>query len=391
MIGGHPTVDQDIPVSAVLLFIYLVGAIGNQIIFQLNRRKGHRFYMSWVMFGFNMARVLTMVLRIAWTTRPTNVSLAIATEIFANVGILAIYIILLLLVMRVFRATQPSLGWNKPFRRTMHVSYFLLAIALILTVAFTVVTFYTLDPTLRTVALWIQRIAVLYMLIFNIVSVVLLLLSWLLPRTSDVENFGTGSMNSKFIILSVTVFFSVFIAGFRMGLAWSKTRSAANPPWYDSKAALYVIEFGFEIIVVYVLLVTRFDKRFWVPNGSTKPGDYSQLDLDDSLAGKTSEQDIGLENEKTLKHDETLESVETSVQDNALENEKTSKQDETVEHVKTSEHDNALEHDKQDETLENEKTPKQDEPLEHEKTSEQDTALEHEKTSKQNEQKEVSA
>lgn len=243
------------------------------------------------MFGFCMARIVTMVLRIAWATRSTNAGLAIAANIFTTVGVLAIYIALLLLALRVFRATHPSLGWSKLLRKTLQVSYVLLGSAIILTVAFTILTFYTLNPTLRSAAIWIQRAAVLYILMFNVVTIVLLLLSWLLPHASDNENFGTGSIESKMIILGVGICFSIFIAGFRLGVTWSKTRLASDYPWYDSKAAFYVIDFGFEIIVVFLLLVSRFDKRFWVPNGSNKPGDYAQTDLDDSMAKKTSEQD----------------------------------------------------------------------------------------------------
>lgn len=288
------------------------------------------------MFGFCMARVATLVLRIAWTTRSTNASLAIAANIFTNIGVLVIYIVLLLLVMRVFRATHPSLGWNKLLRSTVRVSYVLLGGALILVVAFTILTFYTLNPTLRTVALWIQRVAILYILIFNIVTLVLLLLSSLLPRASDNENFGTGSMESKLIILGVTVFFSVFIAGFRMGLSWSDTRLASNAPWYDSKAAFYVIEFSFEIAVVYVLLVTRFDKMFWVPNGSNKPGDYSQLDLDGSTAGKTPERDNASDEETMLEQEKIPEPEKMPEPDKAQEQDKKVEQGEAPEQSKVS-------------------------------------------------------
>ena len=245
--------------------------------------------MSWAMFGFCMARVGTMVLRIAWTTRSTNAGLAIAAGIFTNIGVIVVYVVLLLLVSRVLRATHPSLGWNKSLRKALRVSYVLIGGALIFTVAFTILNFYTLNPSLRKAALWVQRVAVLYILIFNIVTTVLLLLCWLLPRASDCENFGTGSIESKLIILGAADFFSLFIAGFRMGTAWSDARPASNAPWYDSKAAFYVIEFGFEIVVLYLLLVTRFDKRFWVPNGSNKPGDYSQdVDLDNLTGMKMS-------------------------------------------------------------------------------------------------------
>ena len=256
------------------------------------------------MFGFCMARIVTMVLRIVWATRSTNANLAIAANIFTTIGVLAIYIALLLLALRVFRATHPRLGWSKLVRLTMQVSYVLLGIAITLSISFTVLMFYTLNPTLRSDALWIQRAAVLYMMIFNLMTVIFLLLSWLLPAASDSESFGTGSIKSKLIILGVAMFFTIFIAGFRLGVAWSETRLASDYPWYDSKAAFYVIEFGFEIIVVYLLLVSQFDQRFWVPNGSCKPGDYSRTDRDEPTAEKTSEQDNASGQEKILKQDQ---------------------------------------------------------------------------------------
>ena len=291
MIGGIPTVHQDIPVSAVLIFIYLVGAIANQVIYRRNQRKGLRFPMSWAMFGFCMSRVGTHVLRIAWATRPTNARVAIAALIFTNIGVLVVYVVVLLLALRVFRATHPKLGWNRRLGKTFTVSYVLLLGAVLLVIAFTILTFYTLNPTVRSVALWIQRSAILYMLFFNIASLSLLLLSWLLPRAQDNENFGTGGMGSKLIVLGVAIFFTIFIAGFRTGTAWSAARLASNAAWYDSKAAFYVILFGLEIIIVYLFLLTRFDRRFWVPNGSNKPGDYSRIDLDGSTVKRPLVQD----------------------------------------------------------------------------------------------------
>ena len=356
--------------------------------------------MSWAMFGFCMARVGTLVLRIAWTTRSTNAGLAIAANIFTNIGVLVIYIVLLLLVMRVFRATHPSLGWNKLLRRTVRVSYVLIGVAIILVIAFTILTFYTLNPTLRTVALWIQRAAILYILIFNIVTVVLLLLSWLLPRAADNENFGTGSMDSKLIILGVAVFFSVFIAGFRTGLSWSDARPASNAPWYDSKAAFYVIELGFEIVVLYLLLVTRFDKRFWVPNGSNQPGDYSQVDLEGSTAGKTSERDNASEEEtmseqdraqvhnKTPEEDKSSEEEKMPAQDKAWVQDKTLEEDEAAEEEKMPAQDKAPVQDKtleEDEAAEEEKMPAQDKAQVQDKTLEEDKVSEQYKVSAQGE------
>lgn len=288
--------------------------------------------MSWVMFGFCMARVATIVLRIAWTTRETNAGLAIAANIFLNVGVVLIYIVLLVLALRVFRATHPSLGWNNIFRKTLRVAYCLLGCALILIISFTILSFYTLNPKLRNVSLWITRASILYFLVINLVTVVLLLLSWLLPRASNSETFGTGSMQSKLIIVAVGEFFSLFIAGFRMGVGWSNARPASDSPWYDGKAPFYVIEFGFEIVVLYLLLLSRFDKRFWVPNGSTKPGDYSRFDKDNaSEVEMMTGRDKTLEEDKTLEQDKTLEEDKTLDTDQASQKSKVSAQDKALE------------------------------------------------------------
>jgi hypothetical protein len=241
------------------------------------------------MFAFCMSRVGTCVLRLVWAARPNNVHIAIAAQIFTNIGVLVVYIVVLLLVLRVFRGTHPKLGWNRTLSKAFTVSYILLLMALLLTVAFTVLSIYTLDMILRSVALWIQRGSILYMMLFNVISVVLLLLSLLLPRAPDKENFGTGTMASKFIVLGVAMFFSIFIVGFRTGIAWSGARPASSPGWYDTKAAFYVILFGFEVIIVYLFIFTRIDRRFLVPNGSNKPGDYSRIDLDNSMATKNEE------------------------------------------------------------------------------------------------------
>ncbi|KAH7348854.1 hypothetical protein BKA65DRAFT_501576 [Rhexocercosporidium sp. MPI-PUGE-AT-0058] len=274
MVGGHPTPSLDVPICAVFLALYVLGAIGNMAIFQINRRHGHKFLMSWAMFGFCMARNATFVLRIVWAYRLDNASLIIAAQIFSAAGVLIAYIVLLLLSLRLLRATHPELGWNPNLRKACKALYILLFIAFVLTISFTIESFYTLNPKTKNVALWVQRSSSLVMLLFNMVSLIILSLSIFLPRTSPPENFGTGSLKTKTILLSTMMFFVLFIIGFRFGTAWTSPRPAAQPAWFDSKPAFYIIEFAFEIVVIYMLLLTRFDRMFWVPNGSAKAGDY---------------------------------------------------------------------------------------------------------------------
>ena len=54
------------------------------------------------------------------------------------------------------------------------------------------------------------------------------------------------------------------------------TRPRTNPANYQNKACFYIFNFTVEILVVYLYVLVRVDKRFFVPNGSHGPGDYSR-------------------------------------------------------------------------------------------------------------------
>ncbi|KAI7360166.1 hypothetical protein KC320_g261 [Hortaea werneckii] len=158
--------------------------------------------MSMAMFGFCMSRIATCSVRIAWAAHPTNVNLAIAATIFAAVGILIVFVIVLLLAQRILRATHPKLGWSRTLSGSLKATYFGLFIAIVLVIAFTILNYFTLDSNLRNIAIWIQRAGILYMLGFNLIGPVLVLLSLILPCPTEFttpDNFGVkSSMLSKY-------------------------------------------------------------------------------------------------------------------------------------------------------------------------------------------------
>ena len=49
----------------------------------------------------------------------------------------------------------------------------------------------------------------------------------------------------------------------------------APSPWYLSKAVFYIVNFTLEIIVVFLWLGLRVDKRFYVPDGASGPFTYA--------------------------------------------------------------------------------------------------------------------
>ncbi|KAI8716700.1 hypothetical protein NCS52_00964200 [Fusarium sp. LHS14.1] len=84
-------------------------------IFQLNLRCGHKFVLSALLFGLSMARIITNVLRVAWAVHNDNARLVIAASIFANAGILLLFVVNLILLQRVVRAYHPQICWSRTF------------------------------------------------------------------------------------------------------------------------------------------------------------------------------------------------------------------------------------------------------------------------------------
>jgi hypothetical protein len=279
-IGGLPTISLDVPICSVFVAMYFSFAITNIAIHQVNRRHHHKFLLSMPLTGFSMARVVTLSLRIAWANQQHNINLAIAAQIFVNAGILIVYVLNLVLAQRILRALQPKIGWNPILRATYKAFYISIGAALVMVIASVVVSLYTLDPHTKSQCRDIQLVALTYLLIFTCLPILHIAVAVLLPRPKDAETFGTGSMRSKIIIVALSAQICMLTAGFKAGVAWSPPRLIRDPAWYHSKACFYVFNFACEILCLCILTFSRIDKRFWVPDGSSSPGDYTQLKED---------------------------------------------------------------------------------------------------------------
>ncbi|KIX07249.1 uncharacterized protein Z518_01902 [Rhinocladiella mackenziei CBS 650.93] len=275
--GGVPTATTDIPICAVFLFLYIGFAVTNTAIFQLNRRKHHKFVLSALLFGFCMARIATLVLRIAWATRQHNIRLGVAAQIFVNAGVLIIYIINLILAQRILRAKQPRIGWNSVLRASYKIVYIGIGAALAMVITAVVVSIYTLNSHTKSTCRDVQLAALTYLLIFTCLPLIHVAMAVLLPRSKDEETFGQGSMRSKIIIVTLSTCLCMLIAGFKAGGTWSPPRPLDRAAWYDSKACFYIFNFTCEILILSVLTFSRIDKKFFVPDGCRKAGDYSRL------------------------------------------------------------------------------------------------------------------
>ncbi|MCJ1403646.1 hypothetical protein MMC11_006869 [Xylographa trunciseda] len=276
-LGGQPTISLDVPITAVFLFLFICGAVAHMTIFQLNRRRGHKFVFSGVMFGFCMARTSTCVMRIVWAFRPTNIPVAIAASILVAAGVVLLFLINLLFAQRILRAAHPNSGWHPLMSLTFKVLYAILAGTLIIIISFTVLSFYTLDPTKRRIAHDLQLYGGTLFAVMAFLPIPIVLAGIIIPRKSRLEKFGSGRFRTKVYILLTAAFFLSLGAWFRISTNYLPARAINDPAWYQSKACFYIFNFGVEIVVIWLYVLVRVDRRFHIPNGSKGPGDYLGL------------------------------------------------------------------------------------------------------------------
>ncbi|KAI9803388.1 MAG: hypothetical protein M1833_000907 [Piccolia ochrophora] len=273
-LGGVPTVKVDVPITAIFLVLFICGAVAHMTILQVNLKRGHKFIMSGLIFGFCMARITTCVLRIAWSTHPTHTPLAIAAQIFVSAGVVLLFIVNLIFTQRIIRATHPRVGWHRIGNNLLLAYYSSIVITLIMLITCTVQSFYTLNRNTRRIDRDVQLYGQTWFTIAAFLPLPLIFAALVVPRQTRVEKFGSGRWRSKIVILLTAAVLLTLGSAFRAGTNYRTPRPRADPAWYHSKACFYIFNFVVEILVVALYAVVRVDLRFHVPNGAKGPGDY---------------------------------------------------------------------------------------------------------------------
>jgi hypothetical protein len=273
-LGGTPTPGEDGPILAVFISLFLLGAITHMTILQVNLRRGQKFMMSGMLFGFCMARVVACSIRLALSTHQHNISVAIAAQIFVAIGVVLIFIINLIFAQRIVRASHPHFGWAKWFSWAFKLYYVSIVLNITMLVTCIVQSFYTLSNNTRRIDRDVELVGTTYFAVTAFLPTVLVLLRVVIPRKAQTEKFGTGHFNTKFVILLCSSLLLTFGATFR-AVTQFFPRPVGNPAWYQSKSCFYLVNFTIEWLVVLFYAIIRVDKRFWIPNHAHGPGDYT--------------------------------------------------------------------------------------------------------------------
>ncbi|KAH8882377.1 hypothetical protein GQ53DRAFT_753675 [Thozetella sp. PMI_491] len=291
-LGLLPSPNPDAIICGVLLVFFVASAATNMTILQVNLRRDHKFLFSGLLFGFSMARISALTMRIVWSTRQTNVSVAIAANIFVGAGVLLLFIVNLLFAQRIVRALHPQFGWNKTVTYVFRFLLFCVVAMLIMVVTTTVHSFYTLDAHTHDIERKIQLFVGTYLAVLSFLPIPIVIVAQLWPRAARVEKFGTGSWRTKIRLVLFTSTLLSFGATYRVAVNYMP-RPVSDPAWYHSKAAFYCVNFVIELIVVFTYVITRFDRRFHIPNGSSGPGDYlGRINKESDVFGSDSGEDL---------------------------------------------------------------------------------------------------
>ncbi|KAK3938787.1 hypothetical protein QBC46DRAFT_355551 [Diplogelasinospora grovesii] len=293
-LGGVPTIPVDVPICSVLLALFAFGAATNMTIFQLNRKHNYKFLFSGLLFGFCMARIVALSMRIVWSTRPHDLNVAIAAQIFTAAGVLLLFVTNLVFAQRMVRAYHPRFGWHALTSTLFGAIFVSVVVVLVMVITVTIQSFFTANPNTRRIDRDVQLSCATYLAFIAFLPVPIALLAATFPAAFEttkmvqqqqqqqqrrlsltpVDRFGQGGFRTKLALLAFTALLLTAGAVFRAAVAF-QTRPIDNPAWYQSKPAYYLFNFGVEIVVVYTYVLSRFDRRFHVPDGSSAPGHYS--------------------------------------------------------------------------------------------------------------------
>lgn len=238
-LGLTPTSNLDVPISAVFLALFVCGAIANQTIIQMNRRRGHKFLLSNLLFGFCMARTFACTMRIVWAYRLRNVSVAIAAQIFVAAGVVLLIVTNLVFLHRIIRAVHP-IGWHKKVSIVFKCLYLSIVALLCALISCIVDSFYTRNKGSLRADIDVEHVGQTWFAVAAFIPFPILLIGSLLPKPisptgAPVDKFGIGHFRHKVQLLLFTSNILTLGAAFRAGIAYVP-RPIANPAWYHSKA-----------------------------------------------------------------------------------------------------------------------------------------------------------
>lgn len=282
-VGGTPTPGVDDPICGVLILIYVILAVFH-LTLRLKQHVDHRSRLGFLLFIFSYVRTIALVLRIAWASRPTNVNIAIASNVFTAAGVVILFIINLIFTRRVLYVYVRG-GRRRVFDWALRFLIFCVAASIVMLIIATVYSFFTLDAAKRLMCRKIQLFGATYLALLAFIPVPAAILALIFRNDVARENDVTRRrFRAKVQVLLITGVLLTIGAGFRCGTSFD-ARPLGHVAWFHHKAAFYCFNFGIEIIVLCFYAATRFNIRLRLRPRSPLDAEDTENGNESSLTG----------------------------------------------------------------------------------------------------------
>lgn len=256
-VGGIPELIPDLPITAVFLAFFLLVTLWSSIIIFKQIRNHQRWTIAAIILLFAAERTPALVMRIAWTFRPTNIAIAVTSHILLQAGVVVLYLGNLVYVGAVIRAGTGRHTWLTILEAALSI---MTLSAFVMGVVSVVVEVHTLDERTRENCLWLQRAVATYFVALTTTPLALLVAAFRGHRKSLFRVMKDTFSDAA--ITTVAALLCMLTSSFRAAVSWAPQRALFNPAWYHSRAAFYAFELAPEVLLLLVYMLARVDQRF---------------------------------------------------------------------------------------------------------------------------------
>ncbi|KAG8783114.1 hypothetical protein FRC15_005763 [Serendipita sp. 397] len=186
--GGIPNTTDTILAS---IFIPLFFAVGLYFHFRLFKAYNQKFIWSILCFGFCMARIAALSLRLATVKHPTNKSLNIAAQVFIAAGVVLLFFVNLQMARRFFGQLHPQHAiWVK---RVVNTACILVLPVLAMVITTVVQSFLTTDPSILDKDRKVRLVASVFLVLLAFLPIPIVLVVLLLQRLTPSPTPSPGA------------------------------------------------------------------------------------------------------------------------------------------------------------------------------------------------------
>lgn len=185
-----------------------------------------------------------------------------------------IFVVNIFFAQRIVRSMHPGVGWSVPFSLGTVILAISVPPVIILQITSISVFFLSTDnPDRADVAVALLKTGSSWNIWLVSFPFLVISIACAIPGPKP-EKFGSGNLRVKTSLAMLGAALLATGATVRTYGTFNPRPPNSGDVLY-SKAVFYVTQFSFEIIVVALYAFARIDLLFHVPNGSSKPGDYS--------------------------------------------------------------------------------------------------------------------